>query len=178
MTTARAATSSTAAAATTSSEFVITRVFEATRELVWQAFTEPERMQRWWGPKGFTVIAANMDLRPGGLYHYGMRAPDGSTMWGKFVYREIVRPERIVLVNSFSDEAGNITRHPMSPTWPLKMLSTFLFAAQDGRTILTITWSPLEADERERATFAGAHPSMQQGWTGTLDQLAEYLARA
>ena len=178
MTTARAATSSTAAAATTSSEFIITRVFDAPRELVWQAFTEPERMQRWWGPKGFTVIASKMDLRPGGIYHYGMRAPDGSTMWGKFVYREIVRPERIVLVNSFSDEVGNITRHPMSPTWPLKMLSTFLFAEHDGRTTLTIQWSPLDADERERATFAGAHPSMQQGWTGTLDQLAEYLARA
>jgi uncharacterized protein YndB with AHSA1/START domain len=176
--TTKAATKSTAAAKAADQEFIITRVFDAPRELVWQAFTEPERMRRWWGPKGFTVIAANMDLRPGGLYHYGMRAPDGSTMWGKFVYREIVRPERIVLVNSFSDEAGNITRHPMSPTWPLQMLSTFLFAEHDGRTTLTIQWSPLDADERERATFAGAHPSMQQGWTGTLDQLAEYLASA
>jgi uncharacterized protein YndB with AHSA1/START domain len=159
-------------------EFVISRTFDAPRELVWQAFTEPERMQHWWGPKGFTVIASKMNFRPGGTYHYGMRAPDGSTMWGKFVYREIVRPERIVLVNSFSDEAGNVTRHPMSPTWPLRMLSTFLFAEQDGRTALTIRWSPLDADETERATFEGAHPSMQQGWTGTLDQLAAYLAKA
>lgn len=177
MTSAKAATSAPAAAAT-SSEFVITRAFEAPRELVWQAFTEPERMQHWWGPKGFTVIASRMDLRPGGIYHYGMRAPDGSTMWGKFVYREIVRPERIVLVNSFSDAAGNITRHPMNATWPLQMLSTFLFAERDGRTTLTIRWSPLEADETERATFAGAHQNMQQGWTGTLDQLAEYLTNA
>jgi len=99
-------------------------------------------------------------------------------MWGKFVYREIVRPERIVLVNCFSDEAGNITRHPMSPTWPREMLSTFRFAEQDGRATLTIRWSPLNADETERATFAAAHPSMQQGWTGTLDQLAAYLAKA
>jgi uncharacterized protein YndB with AHSA1/START domain len=174
----KAASATTAASATLSEAFVISRVFEAPRELVWQAFTEPERMKQWWGPKGFTVIASKMDLRPGGIYHYGMRAPDGSTMWGKFVYREIVRPERIVLVNSFSDEAGGITRHPMAPTWPLKMLSTFLFAEQDGRTTLTIKWSPLEADEKERATFAEARPSMQQGWTGTLDQLAAYLAKA
>jgi len=178
MTSAKAATSSAPAAAATNSEFVITRVFDAPRELVWKAFTEPERMQRWWGPKGFTVIAANMDLRPGGIYHYGMRAPDGSTMWGKFVYREIVRPERIVLVNSFSDEAGNITRHPLSPTWPLQMLSTFLFTEQGGRTRLTIQWSPLDADETERATFANAHQNMQQGWNGTLDQLTAYLAQA
>ncbi len=99
-------------------------------------------MKHWWGPKGFTVVAASMDLRPGGIYHYGLRAPDGSTMWGKFVYREIVRPERIVLVNSFSDEAGNLTRHPMSPTWPLEMLSTFLFAGEQGRTTFTIKWVP------------------------------------
>src|SRR5438270_3022082 len=92
--------------------FVITRGFDAPRERVFAAFTEPEEMKKWWGPKGFTVIASKMDLRPGGTYHYGMRAPDGSTIWGKFVYREILPPERIVLVNSFSDEAGGITRHP------------------------------------------------------------------
>jgi uncharacterized protein YndB with AHSA1/START domain len=159
-------------------EFIITRVFDAPRELVFSAFTDAEGMKRWWGPKGFTVISSKMDLRPGGTYHYGMKTPDGSTMWGKFVYREIVRPERIVLVNSFCDEAGNVTRHPMAPTWPLRMLSTFLFTEQDGRTTLTVKWSPLEADETERATFAGAHDSMRQGWTGTMDQLDSYLAKA
>ena len=82
------------------------------------------------------------------------------------------------MVTSFAEEAGNITRHPMSPTWPLQMLSVFRFAEQDGRTALTVRWSPLDADETERATFASAHASMQQGWTGTLDQLAEYLAKA
>jgi len=179
MTAARAQTERVSAhAAGAEEEFVITRVFDAPRELVWKAFTEPERMRQWWGPKGFTVIASTMDLRLGGTYHYGLRGPDGSTMWGKFVYREIVRPERMVLVTSFSDAAGNITRHPMSPTWPLQMLSTFRFAEQDGRTALTVQWSPLDADETERATFAGAHASMQQGWTGTLDQLAGYLAKA
>ncbi|MFL5006133.1 MAG: SRPBCC domain-containing protein, partial [Microvirga sp.] len=89
-------------------EFVITRAFDAPRELAWKAFTDPERMRQWWGPKGFSVIASKMDLRPGGTYHYGMRAPDGTPMWGRFVYREIAAPERIVLVNSFSDEAGGV----------------------------------------------------------------------
>jgi uncharacterized protein YndB with AHSA1/START domain len=167
-----------AAAKGAENEFVITRRFDAPRDLVFAAFTEPERMKQWWGPKGFTVIASKMDLRPGGTYHYGMRAPDGTAMWGKLVYREIVRPERLVLVNSFSDEAGGLTRHPMSPTWPLEMLSTFLFVEADGGTALTIKWSPLNARPEERATFAGAHDGMRQGWTGTLDQLAEYLAKA
>ena len=114
-----------AAEKATASEFVITRTFNAPREAVWRAFTDPERMKEWWGPKGFTVIVSKMDLRVGGTYHYGMRAPDGSTMWGRFVYREIVRPERIVLVNSFSDEAGGVTRHPGHMDWPLEMVTTF-----------------------------------------------------
>jgi uncharacterized protein YndB with AHSA1/START domain len=178
MRTAKAATQNTTAANAADQEFVITRVFDAPRELVWKAWTDPERMKHWWGPKGFKAIASKMDLRPGGTYHYGLRAPDGSTMWGKFVYREIVRPERIVLVSSFSDEAGNVTRHPMAPTWPRQMLSTFLFAEQDGGTAVTVKWSPLDADETERATFQSGHSSMQQGWTGTMDQLAAYLTKA
>jgi uncharacterized protein YndB with AHSA1/START domain len=162
-----------------SADFVISRVLEAPRELVWKCFTEPERMQQWWGPKGFTVVAAKMDLRVGGTYHYGMRAPDGRVMWGKFVYREIVPPQRIVFVNSFSDEAGGLTRHPLSPTWPLEMLSTFSFEElSGGRTRFTIRWSPLNATPEEQKTFDAGHFSMQQGWGGTLDQLTAYLAHA
>jgi uncharacterized protein YndB with AHSA1/START domain len=166
------------AAANAAKEFVISRVFDAPRELVWKAFTEPERMKQWWGPKGFTVLASKMDLRPGGSYHYGMKAPDGTPMWGKFVYREIVAPERMVFINSFSDEAGGITRHPMAPTWPLEMLSVFTFEeVPGGKTKLTIRWSPHNASEGERKTFDAGHDSMRQGWTGTLDQLAAYFAK-
>jgi uncharacterized protein YndB with AHSA1/START domain len=160
------------------SDFVISRVFDAPRDLVWKAFTEPEHMKAWWGPKGFSVIASKMDLRAGGTYHYGMKAPDDSAMWGKFVYREIVAPERMVLINSFSDEAGGVTRHPLSPTWPLQMLSTFTFEDEAGKTRLTIRWSPHNATEAERKTFDSSHANMRQGWGGTLDQLDDYLTRA
>ena len=159
-------------------EFVITRVFDAPRDLVWKAFTEPQRMKEWWGPKGVTITKSEMDLRPGGSYHYAMRTPDGNTMWGKFVYREITPPSRMVFVNSFSDEAGGVTRHPMAPTWPLEMLSVFSFEEEGGKTRFTVRWSPLNASEEERATFAAGHASMQQGWGGTLDKLAAYLAKA
>ncbi len=160
-------------------DFVISRTFDAPRDLVWKAFTDPEHMKQWWGPKGFTVIQSKMDLRPGGTYHYGMRAPDGSAMWGKFVYREITAPERMVFINSFSDEAGGITRHPMAPTWPLEMLSTFTFEeVSGGKTKLTIRWSPHNATEEERKTFDAGRDGMQQGWGGTLEQLEKYLATA
>lgn len=159
-------------------EFVISRTFDAPRDLVWKVFTEPEHMKQWWGPKGVTVIKSEMDLRPGGSYHYAMRTPDGQTMWGKMVYREITPKSRIVFVNSFSDEAGGVTRHPMAPTWPLEMLSIFSFEEQDGKTKFTVRWSPLNASKEERATFADGHASMNQGWSGTMDQLAAYLAKA
>jgi uncharacterized protein YndB with AHSA1/START domain len=157
-------------------DFVISRVFDAPRELVWKACTEPEHMNHWWGPKGFTMRVSKMDFRPGGSYHYCMRSPDGRDMWGKFVFREIVTPKRIVFVNSFSDENGGLTRHPMSPTWPLEMLSTFTFTETEGKTTLTIRWRPINATETERQTFEDGRKGMDQGWSGTLDQLAEYLA--
>ena len=160
-------------------DFVLTRVFDAPRDLVWKAFTDPERMKQWWGPKGFKVLHSKMDLRPGGSYHYGMQAPDGKAMWGKFVYREIVPPEKLVFINSFSDEKGGLTRHPMAPTWPLEMLSVFTFEEQPGgKTKFTIRWSPHNASEEERKTFDAGHDSMRQGWGGTMEQLAAYLASA
>lgn len=165
-------------ATASSRDFVISRVLAAPRNLVYQVFTDPDRMMHWWGPKGFTVIAARMDLRPGGSYLYGLKGPDGGTMWGKFVYREIVAPERLVFIDSFSDEAGNITRHPMSPNWPLELLTTVIFGVQGTGTLLTVHWALLpSATEEERRAFDAARDSMRQGWGGTLDQLAAYVEK-
>jgi uncharacterized protein YndB with AHSA1/START domain len=163
----------------TKSDFVITRVFDAPREKVWRCFTEPERMKEWFGPKGSTVVASNMDLRVGGTYHGALRAGDGPVMWAKFVYREVVPPQRLAWEHSFSDEAGGLTRHPLSPTWPLKLLTTVTFEdAGAGTTKLTLRWSPLEASEEEQKTFDAAHDSMRGGWGGSFEQLENYLRRA
>jgi uncharacterized protein YndB with AHSA1/START domain len=168
-----------ATATTQSSDFVLERVFDAPRQLVWECFTKPERMKEWWGPKGVKVVKAQMDLRPGGTYHYGMQAPDSPVMWGKFVFREIRPPDRMVFINSFSDEAGDITRHPMAPTWPLEMLSIFAFEdAPGGKTRVTIRWSPHNATAEERATFDAGHDSMNKGWGGSLEELDAYLKKA
>jgi uncharacterized protein YndB with AHSA1/START domain len=158
-------------------EFSISRTFDAPRELVWKAFTEAEQMKQWWGPKGATILHCKLDLRPGGIFHYRMRYMNHD-IWGKFVYREIDPPKRLVFVNSFSDEQGGVTHHPMSPTWPLEMLSTVTFDEQGGKTTFTVQWIPLNATDEEIKTFDGGRGSMQQGWSGTFDQLAAYLAKA
>ena len=157
-------------------DFIISRIYAASRELLFNAFTDPERLQHWWGPVGFSVVAAKMDLRPGGSYHFGLCGPDGEMMWGKFVYREIVPPQRLVWVHSFADAAGNVIKHPMSPDWPLLMLATVTFDAHPQGTQLTLRFSALDASEDERNTFSVNFESMQQGWNGTFDRLESYLA--
>lgn len=157
--------------------FTISREFDAPRDLVWEAWTNREHLMKWFGPRGCTIITANLDFRHGGSFHYCMATSDGNRMWGKFVYREIVPPRKIVLVNSFSDEAGGLTRHPGSATWPLEMLHTTTLTERDGKTTMTIEWVPINATETERQTFDSMHGSMQQGWTGTFQQLEEYLAK-
>jgi uncharacterized protein YndB with AHSA1/START domain len=160
-------------------DFVIARAFDAPRDLVWRCFTEPERLKEWFGPKGSVIVKSTMDFRVGGTYLGAMRGPDGRVMWAKFVYREIAAPERLVWVHSFSDEAGGLTRHPLSPTWPLELLATVTFEdVPDGKTKVTLRWSPLNATEEENKTFDAARDGMTQGWTGTFERLAAYLANA
>ncbi len=166
------------AKAAAANPFVVSRTFDAPRELIWKAWSERYRLMEWFGPKGFTMPAAKLDFRPGGDFHYCLAASNGQEMWGRFLYREIVAPEKIVLVSFFSDESGGVMRHPMSATWPLETLSTFTLTEANGRTTATIEWTPLNATDEEIATFNGAHEGMKQGWTGTFDQLAAYLAKA
>ena len=87
-------------------EFVISRAFNTSREQMWEAWTVRDSLMQWFGPKGFTMPAAKLDFRPGGTFHYCLESADDKEMWGKFVYREIVKPERLVFVSSFSDEDG------------------------------------------------------------------------
>jgi uncharacterized protein YndB with AHSA1/START domain len=154
-------------------ELVLERVVDAPRELVFEAWTQPERVMRWWGPKGFTTPLCTIEFRPGGVFHYCMRSPEGLDYWGKGVYREIVAPERIVYTDTFSDEKGKTVspaRYGMTPEWPSETLVTVTFAEQERRTKLTLQQSiPESIAERTGAL---------QGWTEMLDRLAGELAKA
>jgi uncharacterized protein YndB with AHSA1/START domain len=162
----------------TASKFVISRTFNAPLDRVWKAWTEPEQMAAWWGPKGFKADVKALDLKPGGLFHYLLTSPQGQEMWGRMVFREIVPKERLVFINSFSDPDGGLTRHPLAPEWPLQMHTTITFAEADGKTTVTVTWVPYEASEAERDTFEKGRESMQAGWTGTFDKLESHLANS
>ena len=158
-------------------EFTIAREFAAPRELVFRLWSECQHLKQWFGPKGFPMLKCANDLRPGGRLHYLLQAPDGTEFWGRWIYREIVSPERLEFIASFSDEDGGVTRHPWSEEWPLQILSTILFTEQAGRTTVSVKWQAFEATAAELAAFADGAASMQQGWNGTIEQFEAYLAR-
>ena len=160
-------------------KLVISRTIDVPRSLVWKAWTETGRLAKWWGPKGFAWAGGMMDFRAGGIFLYGLTAPDGkATMWGRFVYREVVEPSRLVFVVSFSDVNGAATRHPMAPDWPLEILNVLTLEESGGKTLLTLEGRPLHASEAERKAFENGIGSMQQGFAGTFAQLDAYLAGA
>jgi len=159
--------------------FETSRVFDASRDKVWKAWTETDQLKQWWGPAGFKVHTCKVDLRPGGSFLYGMTGPDGTDVWGRFVYREIKAPHRLVFIVSFSDAKGGVTRHPWSPNWPLEIQSTAMFEEQaGGKTRVTVQWLPADgSSELERKTFEEGRDSMKQGWGGTLDHLTVHLSK-
>lgn len=157
-------------------ELVITRVFNAPRKLVFKAFSETEALDQWWGPVGMEIHSSKIDFRPGGLYHYGMKSPDGKLMWGRFKFLEIVEPERIVFISSFADKDTNVIPAPFFKDFPLEVKNILILTETKGRTTLTLIGKPINATEAEQKTFFSMVSGMQQGFGGTFDQLDKYLS--
>jgi uncharacterized protein YndB with AHSA1/START domain len=144
-------------------DLVITRVFDAPRALVFQAWTETQHVAKWWGPKGFTNPVCEMDLWVGGELRIHMRAPDGVVYPMKGVFEEIVAPERLAFVGSALDGDGK----PM-----FDVLTTVIFAEQRGKTALTLQLRVIRATAQAPQYLKG----MQMGWTQSLDRLGDHLA--
>lgn len=157
--------------------FTISRIFDAPRALVWAALTEPQHLAQWWAAPGTKPGVSRMDLRPGGSLHYSMVTDGGEAMWGKWQILDVDAPSRLTALTSFSDEQGGITRHPMAPVWPLLTYAEMDLAEAGGKTTLTVSWTPYEASDAERALFAASHASMSGGWGYSLDLLGKHLSR-
>ncbi len=156
--------------------FAITRTFDAPIELFWDVWTKAEHLSSFFGPPGTTVQVKSLDLKPGGVFLYGMGMP-GMTMWGKWVFREIVKPNRLSYVVSFCNEAGVPTRHPMAPLWPLEVMAVMTMIEANGKTTMESRSWPINATAEERAVFQAGHASMQMGFGGTFMALDAYLAK-
>jgi uncharacterized protein YndB with AHSA1/START domain len=142
-------------------EIVMSRVFDAPRELVFEAYTDPRRIPQWWGPRNLTTTVDKMDVRPGGAWRYVQRGQDGSEYAFNGVYREIVPPERLVSTFEFEGMPGHV------------ILDTATFEEQDGKTKLTTTSLFQTAGDRDGMLKSG----MEEGAAETMDRLAELLTK-
>ena len=159
---------------------VIERVFDAPREAVWNAWTDPEMVKKWWGPEGFTAPSVKIDLRVGGKYTYAMQGPKGSewdrVMYSSGVFKEIVPNERIVTTDYFSDEDGNMikpSQEGQDENFPTEMTVTITFAeVEDGKTKLTIFYPKAENEAQFEAMLKSG---MKEGWSSSLNKLEAAL---
>lgn len=152
---------------------ILEREFDAPKDLVFKAFSEPEHLKQWWGPRGWTVPVCNVDFRPGGVWHYCMKCVDenqgdffGMESWGKGVYEEIIQDEKIVYRDYFSDAEGNEAEGMPSTR------VTLLFEEQDGKTKL-INRAEYDSSEALKTVL---DMGMEQGVTETWDRLEELLS--
>lgn len=161
-------------------DLVITRVFDAPRERVWRAYTEPEMIKRWWGPEHFTAPSIKVDLRVGGKYVYTMRGPAG-TEWDKDmfsagIFKEIVPNQKLVVTDYFSDKDGNKLKpadYGMDPSFPAEQTITILFEeVEKGATRLSIVYPKPETEAQYQAILKSG---MTEGWNSSLNKLAEAL---
>ncbi|QQE73500.1 SRPBCC domain-containing protein [Brevibacillus composti] len=152
--------------------FAMERIFDAPRELVFQAFSQAEHLKNWWGPRGWTLPVSDLDFRPGGTWHYCMKCVDpnqgdfyGFESWGKSVYHEIVEGEKIVYIDYFSDAEGNESKEfPSSKT-------TLRFFDYQGKTKV-VSETLYDTPEALKTVI---DMGMEQGITETWDRLAEHL---
>ena len=157
--------------AATEPQVLISRVFDAPRDLVFRAWTDPAQLKRWYAPNGCSIRYEKLDVRPGGTFHSCIKTPDGHECWCVGEYREVVPPERLVLTMVIADAAGNVvgpTDVGMDPEWPQETVLTVTFDDLGGRTRLTLHQTVSEVVAKR----TGAHPS----WLSMLDRLAAELA--
>jgi len=159
-------------------KFVINRSFDAPLDFMFDVWTDPKHFSQWLPPTGFKMEYMRADIKTGGSSFYFMTGEGGMKMYGRANYLEIEKPNRIVYTQQFCDENENVSRHPMSSTWPEIMLTTVLLTAEGPeQTRVTVTWEPSgNVTREEMETFIKAKSGMNQGWTGSFDKLEDYLA--
>lgn len=156
-------------------EYVLDRVFDAPRELVWRAWTDPEILHRWYGPGAETTIH-EFELEPGGSWLNEMAWGENS-MFQKIVFQEVTQPERLVWRHhSFTDADWNDIPNPRMADWPRLLLTTVTFEERGDRTAVRLSQVPMEASEAEIACFAQAMAGMDKGWGAGYAVIDEILA--
>ena len=158
-------------------DVVVSRVFDAPRGLVFEAWTKAEHFTRWFGPHGAEVVSCELDARPGGIIRFGHRSSE-ATFYLKGTFIDVVLDERLVFALGFVDEYGDPIGHPMFPDWPLDVLTeTIVTLAEVGDgTQVTVVHRVLPADAASLPATKRWSPLAREGSTQVLDRLGEHLS--
>lgn len=157
--------------------FVINRSFNAPIEKVFDMWVNPQHFTQWLAPTGMSMEFNKAEIIEGGRCFYKMSNNQGLIFYGQINYLKIQPPNHIVYTQQFSDEKGNLSHHPMMPTWPETMLTTVLFSSEENsQTRVTVTWAPQgNISIAELEAFIKERNGMTQGWSGSFDKLEDYL---
>jgi len=158
-------------------ELIITREFNAPKEIVFNAFANAEALAEWWGPPGVPITVVKFDFKTNGVFHYKTDM-QGQIAFGKFVYKQIQKYDIIEFISSFSDENCGIIRAPFSDKFPLEIFNHIKFTEQNNKTTITLSGHPVNATEDELQFFSQISAGMQQGFAGTFNQLENYLSKS
>jgi uncharacterized protein YndB with AHSA1/START domain len=160
------------------SELTFSRLVDAPREVLFNVWTDAQHLARWFGPKDAALPFCKADPRPGGVLHFCHRLRDGTEVWVKGIYREVVAPERLVFTSAFVDPDGRPAAHPMFPDWPLDTaaLTTVTFADVNGKTQLTVRQAVLPAAAAALDIIRREREGARTGWAQTLDRLEAYVS--
>ncbi len=162
----------------TKQELIISRTFKAPILLVWEAFSTAENLAKWWGSKGFETVVKQFQFEINGVFHYGLKSPDGSIMWGIFNYKEIDKPSKLAFTNAFSNEEGEKVQAPEIPFgkhWPLEILNNISFKEQEGVTLMKMVSFPMNPKEESVQTFRNNIQNMEMGFNGIFNNLESFL---
>lgn len=154
----------------TKNELIITRRFDAPRKLVWEAWTNPEKVKQWWGPKGFSCPHVKIDLRKGGSYISCMRSQEGQDFWSTGTYKEIDAPSKLVSTDSFADPNGNIvpaSYYGFEEDFPLTMEIVLQLDEINTKTRMTLKHIGIPEGKMTEET--------KRGWNQSFDKLENYL---
>lgn len=154
-------------------EYVLERTFDAPREMVWHAWTDPELLSRWYGP-GIETIIHDFDLQPGGAWLNEMRWGENAD-FSKMVFQEVTQPEKLVWHHSSTDADWNIISSPMMADWPRVLLTTVTFEDLGDKTNVRLSQIPMDATDAEIACFAAMMDGMSKGWGGGYKIIDEIL---
>ncbi len=150
--------------------------FNAPKKLVFNAFSNADALNEWWGPVETNNSVITLDFRPGGIFHFKMESGD-HVSYGRFLFKTIQPYDLLEFTNAFADEKANIVKAPFDISIPMEIFYSLRFTEHAGKTTISMTGTPVNASAEEIAGFLSINSGMEKGFGATFNELSKYLSK-